>query len=470
MTTKLQEGGADKQYSFRSLRLILRELSLPKRFKYFISDPRSGPTKYSISSLLMSGLLIPLLRRRSRNAFHEPLDNFFNFQQNVQRIIEASETPSPKTIEDLFLQLKHDEVAEILPDILSQLIKRKFFCLHPECVPDNEFIFTVDATAVHCYHKDSQHPTPLCKYCLERTRDSTSWFLHIDVYLCLVTPWFTLPLFIHRVRRQGRLLESHSISQEKFKQECEFTALPILLESFRKHFPKLKCRLLLDSLYANGTTMEICEKYAMNYTVVKKEDCLSSITEDAMGLKQLERPQEHTLKTRRWTSHRQAYLLPNLTHKTHSLALIELFEKSQLNPSKRIARVTEKTYHWQWITNTPPRYANLMKFIDQARLRWKHEDMNNALKNRGFEAKHDMSRAPDSQIIWRYMMAIAFALSSLLQITQLDYHLRNRYSLRNWIDNIFSELLQQTAALLWPSDLPKQWRFYLEAQEAVPPF
>ena len=89
-------------------------------------------------------------------------------------------------------------------------------------------------------------------------------------------------------------------SDETFKQQCELSALPYLLEKFRHYFPKLNASLLLDSLYAQGTTMDLCKQFKLNFMIVRKSGSLKSLNSNIKGLKKLQSPQKRQYQEGRW--------------------------------------------------------------------------------------------------------------------------------------------------------------------------
>ncbi len=446
--------------STKAFRLIWKKMKILSLFERSVADPRRGKCTYSISSLLSCGLLTYFFRCGSRNAFHNEAKASRIFIANVARAIHAPSIPSPKTIEDLFLQLKAEDLTCILPSLFQQLIRSKFFQLHPECTSDGRFLVAIDAFTTHTYHPNSQHPTESCPYCLKRQRENTIWFEHIDVGLSIITPnGLCFPLFFYRVKgvpTWGKL------SMKKFKQECELSALKPLLEQLRSFFPKLKFTILTDSLYANYVIMALAAKYHLNYDVVRKAGSLRSLNADVDGLKKLTKPLKNTTQEKGWQIEQTAYLIDDLSHKGYSFTLLDLTEERKKLPSKRLAKTTQKSSHWQWIFKGDITQSNALEKAHEARLRWYHEDQENSLENRGFAISHDMSRSPHSQTIWKTLMFIAYFLSQLMEISRLGYFARRSMSIRNWIKDLWAEFAKVNPEFLWNLPLPGQLRFLFD--------
>jgi hypothetical protein len=455
-----------EEFNSRALRLILKKTKIYNLFEKHISDPRrTASTTYPIPSILMHSLSLLLLRQPSKNAFHDAELLSPHLKQNLCKLIQSSTTPCPKEVEDVMLKLDESELEPILPVLLRNLLRGKFFKLHSELMPDGgsgeeapHFLLGVDGEITHVYHDLSQHGAASCPYCLKRTRGNVSWYVHCDVSLCIIGErGFTFPLFLYRVRANHAW---ETESDETFKQQCEQSALPYLLERFRTYFPKLKVDLLLDSLYANGTTMDLCERFELGYMIVRKSGSLKSLNSNIEGLKKLESPEKMQFKSGRWNKEQTAYAFSDLSHKTHVFTLIDLEERCTKLPSKRFAKITEKSSHWQWITNLSVKTDQVFHSVHKGRLRWTQEDFFNTLEIRGFNFRHDFSRSPRSQTIWRLLTLIAFALSSLMQLSLVGHLSRRGCAIINWIKAIFGELCYLPPDQIFISPLPKQLRFW----------
>jgi hypothetical protein len=169
---------------------------------------------------------------------------------------------------------------------------------------------------------------------------------------------------------------------------------------------------------------------------------------------------EAIYRHRRWNKEQTAFFFSDLSHREHVFTLIDLEEKCTKLPSKRFAKVTEKSSHWQWITNLAVKVDQIFHSVHKGRLRWYHEDFFNSLENRGFNFRYDFSRSPHSQTIWHLLTFIAFALSSLMQFSLLGHLSRRGCAIINWIKAIFGELCYLSPDRLFMSPLPKQVRFW----------
>jgi hypothetical protein len=465
--SQLSSAKKEEALNSRALRLILKKTKIYSLFEKYVSDTRRvSSITYPIPSILMHALSLLLLRRPSKNALHDAENLSPHLKQNLAKLIQASSTPSPKAEEDAMLKLNASELEPILPLLFRNLLRGKFFKLHNEFLPDGKsnetprLSIAIDAEITHVYHDTNQHPVASCPYCLKRTRGDASWYIHSDVSLCVIGEKnFIFPLFLYRVKANHAW---EMEGEEEFKQQCELSALPYLLERFRYYFPKIKADLLLDSLYAEGTAMDLCEQFGLGYMIVRKSGSLQSLNSNIEGLKKLESPQKRHYREERWDKEQTAYAFSDLSHKEHIFTLIDLEERCTKLPSKRLAKVNEKSSHWQWITNLAIKVDQVFHAAHKGRLRWFQEDFFNSVENRGFNFRHDFSRSPHSQTIWRLLTFIAFALSSLMQLSLVGYLSRKGCAIINWIEAIFGELCYLSPDQLWASPLPKQLRFWFD--------
>jgi hypothetical protein len=440
---------------------IAKKTDLKDLFKQNVSDPRKGQITYPAHALLMHGVLSQILRCSSVNGFYNHIDLSHIFEENISKLIGTNSIPDPKTIEDFYIQLEYSDLEYIMPTIFYRLLRKKIFKLNPELNSgESNYKIMVDAQVVHIYKQTSQHPCDACPYCLKRTRGNSTWYVHIDIVLSVVGEnGFQLPLFFHRVRKLASLPDN--CSEDEFKQQCELSAFPILIEKFRRFFPRLKVTILLDSLYANGPVITILEKYEISYIIVRKDGSIKSLTEDVEGLKKLTSPIMNKVIDGRWNKEQTCLVFQNMSHQGHVFNIIDLSEKCHKLASSRFAKITEKQIHWQWIISQQVDNKNIFKIAACGRLRWYQEDFFNTIQHRGFKILHDFSRHPNSQIVRVLLMLIAFVISILMQFSRLGHLSRKGTAIINWISHLLG--LLENISIDMNEPLPGQLRFAFDS-------
>ena len=139
-------------------------------------------------------------------------------------------------------------------------------------------------------------------FCLKRQRGEEIWYLHMHVAVSLVCPGgIRIPIYLYPVHAKS-LTCGETASQEKFKQECELAAFPVILKKIRERFPRLKICVLVDSLYANGPAMKILKENRMEFMIVRKDGSMKTVGQDCDGIEKIattEQVEENSVKGER---------------------------------------------------------------------------------------------------------------------------------------------------------------------------
>lgn len=405
------------EYPVRALRFILNKLKIKELFFKSVRDPRSRVDLYDLPTLLMQGLFTHLFRSPSKNEFRLSL-----FRPSASKALAqfsgstAMHSPCTRTLDDVLLRLNPTDFFSILPAIFRRLCRWKVFQLHPELTPQGEYEIAIDAQVTHIYHESSQHPCQSCPYCLKRTRGDKVWYVHLDVIASFVAPnGLQIPLVLHRVQARP---EWGQLDANKWKQECERTAFPFLLRELRKHFPRLKLCVHLDSLYATDSIISLLEELKMGYSIVRKATVLKTVGEDCAGLKLLSKPLNAFAENKRFKFQQTMYFFNEIAYKNHKLNILQFQENAEKKPSKRFAKLQQKQTKWEWIVSQHLNSSNAQKSAGKSRIRWKQEDLFNELQHRGYSICHDFNRSPTAQTIRIFLILIAYAICSILTHTR----------------------------------------------------
>jgi hypothetical protein len=400
------------EYPIRLLKFILRKLKIKKLFAKHIHDPRSKVSVYALISLLMHGLFTHIFRSPSKHEFQLKLLRPEASVAVAKFNGNSNYCPCTRTVDDVLNNLEPNDFLPILPAIFRSLCRAKVFQLHPELISEGEFGVAIDAHVTHVYYDHSQHPCQTCPYCLKRTHGNKTWYLHMDVVASFVAPnGFQIPLIFHRIQARP---EWGQLSENKWKQECERTAFPFLIEELRRQFPRLSFCIHLDSLYATDPNLTLLEDLNMGYSIVRKAKVLKTVGEDCEGLKQFSKPVEVEAENRRFKVSQTIYFFNDIAYRQHSLSIIQLDEYAEKKPSKRFAKVTSRQTHWEWIVRRYLTPTNVSATAAGSRTRWKQENLFNDLQRRGFAICHDFNRAPTAQTVRSYLILIAYAICAIL--------------------------------------------------------
>lgn len=445
----------------RGLTFLIKKLHIYDLFDKHARDGRVRKGSYSIASLLMVVLEILLFRSFSKNDFYQNKKiGREACYRNLGKIAQLKKErfPHSKTIDDALLSLNPSDLEPILFDIFKALRSAKLFSHHSSLKKYPTYRLSIDAFWSHHYSISNQHPCAACPFCLKRTRKTKDgqikvWYLHMEVVASLIFEnGFQMPLYLHRIRKRRDLEEK---SEDNLKQECEQTALPLVLATIRKYLPKLKITVLLDALHDNQTSIDALEHFHFEWDVVLKR--LKIVQEEIESIDSMVR----SLATKRFFLTQTACFTENIAYGKYSLNAIEFKEHAQKKPSKRFAKVNSKDVHYQWIVSTLIQKATLFSKIEEARSRWNGEDLINSLKNRGFHLKHDYSRHPSCQTIWKILTFLAFCLTSIFLLSDLGIKARKGVTIHFLMRQMLQDLFYLSEEEIFLCSYPKQLRFSL---------
>lgn len=446
----------------RSIIFLIKKLKLLSLFETHVKDGRLKKGNYSVKSLMMSAMSMVLFRSESKNNFYQvrKLGRSEAYKNlGILAEIEGNTFPDIKTIDNFFLGINYRDLEPIPFRISKYLLSSKFFSNHLS-LKNKYYQLSIDAYHIHTYYDSSQHPCETCPYCLKRERktkegETKRWYVHIVVIASLILEnGSQIPLYCHRLEKRKNW---EGLSEEDFKEQCELTALPIVLQKIREYLPKLKFNVLIDGLYANQTVFDILKKFHCDYTIVLKR--LISVQEDFKGLIKKTRKKVCEVTSKRFHLTQSVLYANQIPYKNYKLNVLEFEEQAKKKPTKRFAKVQSKIVHYQWLTSQIIKKANAFQTAKRARLRWNGEDLANTLKNRGFRMEHDYSRHPNSQGIWLFLILIAFILTSIFLLSDLGIACRQKASIKGLMKQMLQDLFYYSYEKIFLSTYPKQLRF-----------
>lgn len=424
-------------YPIRLLKFVLKKLKIRELFHKYIRDPRSRVDDYDLIFLLMHGLFTHLFRSPSKHKFHLHLLRPSASAAVAKFNGTHSHCPCTRTLDDVLINLNPEDFQQILPAIFRSLCRGKVFQLHPEFLSQGEYAIAIDAQVVHVYGEHSQHPCQSCPYCLKRTRGDKTWYLHCDLVASFIAPnGLQIPLLFHRIRARP---EWGQLGEERWKQECELTAFPILLKELKRQFPRLRMCIHLDALYPTDANFTLLEELGMGYSIVRKAKVLKTVGEDCKGLRVFCKPVQVDTEDRCFKIHQSIRFFNDLSYREHNLSIIELDETAKRKSSKRFAKIKSKETHWEWIVHQHLSRATVGKVATRSRIRWKQENLFNDLQHRGFAIYHDFNRAPAAQLVRTFLILIAYAICSILTYSRLG---RSIFSKGMTISFMMEQMLQ----------------------------
>ena len=309
--------------------------------------------------------------------------------------------PHGDTLNEAFCRLDPDQVQDAITDMIRTLIRKKV--LYGYRLLDRYFVIAMDGTGRLTF------PERHCPHCLTATHHGKTTYYHPVLEAKLVFPnGFAFSVMTEFVENPG---------VNPTKQDCELKAFYRLAERLKKAFPRLPICLSLDSLFACGPVMSICEDYGWKYMIVHKGEDIPYIHKEFEALLPLA-PENH-LRARLGLQReiKQDYSWINdiayvdSKNNEHTVGVLECLEEKPDSDGEL------KTTRFRWITNFNLKTNNVITLSDQGgRIRWKIENEGfNVQKNGGYDLEHAYSTDSVASKVFYYLLQMGHLIAQLLE-------------------------------------------------------
>ena len=401
-----QEGNEEQQEQFSILNALLT--TIHHFFGDFgalfqsVDDPRCPELIiYPLESLAFAGVLLYLChlgaRRQIAHMFRENGPSAAKFQA----LFGTDTCPHGDTLDAAFGRLDPDQVQAVITAMIRTLIRKKVldrYRLLGHC-----FVIAIDGTGRLTF------PERHCPHCMTVTYNGKTTYYHPVLEAKLVLPnGFAFSILTEFIENPG---------ENPSKQDCELKAFYRLAKRLKAEFLRLPICLSLDSLFAGGPTMSICEKYNWKYMIVHKEGDIPFIRREFEAILLLT-PEHHlTFLTGPQGKTRQEYRWVNdisyvdSEKKKHSVGVLECVE------SKPEPKGQSQTTRFRWITNFKLKDKQVIELANAGgRIRWKIENEGfNVQKNGGFDLEHAYTTNPVASKVFYFLLQIAHLLAQLIE-------------------------------------------------------
>jgi hypothetical protein len=318
-----------------------------------------------------------------------------------QMLFDVETCPHGDTLNAAASQVNPDQMQEAVMDMSRTLIRKKV--LYGYRLLDRYFVVAVDGTGRLTF------PERHCPHCLTATHHGKTIYYHPVLEAKLVFPnGFAFSIMTEFIENPG----AHPT-----KQDCELKGFYRLAKRLKKAFPRLPICLSLDSLFACGPVMSICEDYKWKYMIVHKERSIPYIQEEFEALLPLAPenhlrarigPQRKIKQDYRWIND-ISYV--DSENKEHTVGVLECLEE------KLDRDGTPKTTRFRWITNFKLKTNRVIALADQGgRIRWKIENEGfNAQKNGGYNLEHAYTTDPVASKVFYFLLQMAHLIAQLTE-------------------------------------------------------
>ena len=186
--------------------------------------------------------------------------------KNISKICKQNlkELPYWETIQDVFMNIKINELRNIQKYIVKTLIRSKMFNKYKH---DGYFQIVVDGTGL------SSHNYNLNNNCIKRKyKDGKVAYCKYVLECKLVVGNIVISL-------DSEWIENSESLNEKQKQDCETKAFERMVVRIKKNYPKQKFILTADALYCTSSVMNICKQNNWKY-IFNLNDRLRTVFKD----------------------------------------------------------------------------------------------------------------------------------------------------------------------------------------------
>jgi len=369
-----------------------------------VDDPRVPEfIIYPLESLFFAGVLMYLCRLGARRQIGLMFRHNGPAETKFQAIFGPDTFPHGDTLDEAFRRLDPEQVQAVVTNTIRILIRKKV--LYRYRLLDHYFLIAIDGTGRLTF------PERHCPHCMTVTHNGKTTYYHPVLEAKLVLPnGFAFSILTEFIENPG---------ENPTKQDCELKAFYRLAERLKAEFPRLPICLSLDSLFAGGPTMSICEKNNWKFMIVHKDGDIPFIRKEFESLLPLTPENHFTFLTGSQGKTRQEYRWINHISYTdsektkHTVGVLECVE-SEPEPKKPSQT---KTTRFRWITNFTLKDKQVIELANQGgRIRWKIENEGfNVQKNGGFGLEHAYTTHSIASKVFYLLLQLAHLISQLIE-------------------------------------------------------
>ena len=341
--------------------------------------------EYQMSVITVTRLLGLLCGIKSMRNITEK----FNTEETIKNIanlldMELEEIPHYDTINNVFENIKIDELRKIQKYMVTTLIRSKMFDKYR--YKGKYFQIVIDGTGIMSFKE--RH----CKHCLKRTYnkgtdEEKTIYYHYVLEAKLVVGDIVISLDSEFVENEKEDVE---------KQDCEIRAFYRMAKRIKKEYPKLPIIISGDALYACEPVIEVCKNNKWEYILRLKEDRLKLLGEEIKCLEKAENKEE----IKYW----------------NNLKYGEVRIEKEANVIKYYEKKKDKITEFMWITSFKITEKNKKELVYYGRQRWKIENEGfNMQKNGTFDIEHIYSMNYNGMKAHYFFIQFAHTIRQLLE-------------------------------------------------------
>ena len=316
---------------------------------------------------------------------HE-LTREFNTKEVINNIakvcgVELEEIPHCDTINEVFKNVKVEEIEEIRKYMIVKMIRNKM--LDRFKIRGKYYHIVIDGTGLATSKKKYN------KNCLVRNKIDKKGKEYQEYSTYVLEAKLIVGEMVFSIGSEFVENETENIS----KQDCEIKAFKRLAEKIKKEYPRLKIIISGDALYANKPVMDICEEKGWKYIIRFKEGAIPSLYKEF----------ETIVKTDNESKKDKYSYVTKLDYQSKKTNIIKYIDE-------------KKGTEFMYMTDLPITNKNIKETIYLGRQRWKIENEGfNIQKNGTFDIGHLYSKNSTAIKVHYLMIQIAHIIRQLLE-------------------------------------------------------
>lgn len=336
---------------------------------------------YSMKTICVTRLFPLLCGITTMTDISSDTFNTDNCIKNLSNICnqDLEELPYWETIQDVFMNIKIDELRNIQKYIVKTLIRSKMFDRYKY---DGYFQIVVDGTGL------SSHSYNLNDNCIKKKyKDGKIVYCKYVLECKLVVGNIVISLDSEWIENAENLTENQ-------KQDCETKAFERMAKRIKKNYPKQKFILTADALYCTSPMIDICKLNNWKY-IFNLNDRLRTVFKNFNDY--IEYFNDCTITN--------YFLDKDYKYKGHRFNIIKFTETKK-----------NKTTNFHYITNLIVTDNNIKNIGFLGRKRWKIENVGfYNQKHRIFDITHLNSRNDTALKNHYFFIQIAHTIRQLLE-------------------------------------------------------
>ena len=357
----------------------------PKLIKQFngLTDTRNQSyVKYQMKVIFMVRLMGLMCEIKSMQGLTREL-NTKETIKNIAQIcgLKLEEIPHCDTINDVFENIKIEELEEIRKYMINKMIRNKMLDRYK--IRDKYYHIIVDGTGLATSRKKYN------KNCLVKNKADKNGKEYKEYSTYVLEAKLVVGEMVFSIGSEFVENEDEKVT----KQDCEINAFKRLAKKIKEEYPRLKIIIGADALYASKPIIDICKANGWKYIIRFKEGKIPTLYNEFKTV--VERENE---------SNKDNYeYVTKLDYQEEKVNIIKYTDKKENS-------------EFVYMTDLPISDKNIEATIGVGRKRWKIENEGfNIQKNRTFDIGHLYSKNQIAIKAHYLMIQIAHILRQLLE-------------------------------------------------------